>query len=201
MVFVETYLFDGDARHPAGAKVVGGGSMTALVPGRGIVAHREPGGVLHTYMQLARDRAWADAADLADPSAVVRRVAEEFEGVGAGADRPRHRRGHRPGRTPPARLPAGHRWARVPGVALLGDAAHLVPPSGEGANLALPDGAGLGEALAAPPGDVEAALAAYEAALFPRGARTAADAEKVLTLCVGGRAPCGLIEMFAGADG
>lgn len=121
--------------------------------------------------------------------------------MGAGADRPRHRRGHRPGRTPPARLPAGHRWARVPGVALLGDAAHLVPPSGEGANLALPDGAGLGEALAAPPGDVEAALAAYEAALFPRGARTAADAEKVLTLCVGGRAPCGLIEMFAGADG
>lgn len=98
-------------------------------------------------------------------------------------------------------LPDEHRWERVPGVTLLGDAAHLMPPSGEGANLAMLDAAVLGEALAAHPGDVEAALAAYEAGLFPRGARVAADAAELLDLCLGDRAPHGLIEMFTAAEG
>src|SRR6201996_2657435 len=45
--FVETYLYDADERHAATAAVVGGGSMAALTPGKGIVAHREAGNVLH----------------------------------------------------------------------------------------------------------------------------------------------------------
>ena len=79
---------------------------------------------------------------------------------------------------------------------LLGDAAHLMTPSGEGANLAMFDGAELGKALAANPGDVESALIAYERDLFPRSASAAADAAGILNLCLGPNAPQSLVDMF-----
>ncbi len=74
-VFVETYRFDADRCHPASAEAVGGGSMSAPVPGKGIFAHRESEGVLHTHVQLTRDRAWVDALDSADGPAALERVA------------------------------------------------------------------------------------------------------------------------------
>lgn len=82
---------------------------------------------------------------------------------------------------------------------LLGDAAHLMAPSGEGANLAMLDGAELGRALAAQPGDVEAALAGFEAAMFARREAEAADAHEILDLCLGESAPFGLVDFFASA--
>ncbi len=96
-------------------------------------------------------------------------------------------------------LPDDHRWNRVPGVTLLGDAAHLMPPSGEGANLAMFDGAELGKAIAVHPDGTEAALTAYEEAMFPRSESEAADAHLILELCLGDRAPFGLIDFFTGA--
>ena len=198
--FVETYLYDCDTRHPETARAVGGGSMSALAPGKGIQAHRESGGTLHTYVALTESRDWFAEIDFADPGAAATRIAQEFDGWAAEltaliTD----------GETPPVlrplhALPIGHRWERVPGVTLLGDAAHLSAPSGEGANVAMYDGAELGKAIAAHPGDVEAALTAYERELFPRGAETAADAAELQVLMFAEDAPQGLIDLLTGKE-
>jgi len=196
--YIETYLYDADERHYAAAQAVGSGALFALARGKGIFAHREAGGVLHTYVELKRPVEWVAGIDFTDTAAAIARVAAEFEGWASEltaliTD----------GDTPPVprmiyALPDAHRWDRVPGVTLLGDAAHLMPPSGEGANLAMFDGAELGKAIAAHPDDTEAALAAYEADMFPRSESEAADARQILELCLGDRAPFGLVEFFTG---
>ncbi|WP_406151103.1 FAD-dependent oxidoreductase [Streptomyces sp. NBC_01012] len=177
--FVETWLFDADTRHPAAAKAVGGGSMFALEPGeRQIGAHREKGGILHTYVMLTKPQDWFDGIDLTDTAGAVARIAREFDGWAPELTALITESDTVPVVRPHHTLPAGHRWDRVPGVTLVGDAAHLIPPNGEGANLAMLDGAELGEALAAHPGDTEAALTAYEESMFPRSAAVAeAEAE------------------------
>ena len=172
--------------------------MYALTPGKGIVAHRETGGVLHTYVELNRPAEWVAGIDFTDAAAATARVAAEFDGWA-----PELTALITDGETTPVprtiyTLPNGHRWDRVPGVTLLGDAAHLMPPAGEGANLAMFDGAELGKAIAAHPDDIEAALSTYEEALFPRSKSAARDAHLILGLCLDDRAPFGLIDFFTG---
>jgi 2-polyprenyl-6-methoxyphenol hydroxylase-like FAD-dependent oxidoreductase len=198
--FIETYLHDADERHSAAAGAVGGGAMYALAPGKGIVAHREAGDILHTYVELNRSAEWIAGIDFADATAATARIAAEFDGWA-----PELTALITDGETAPIlraiyALPNGHRWDRVPGVTLLGDAAHLMPPAGEGANLAMFDGAELGQAMAAHPGDVEAALLTYEETLFPRSESEYADAYEILDLCLGDRAPFSLIDFFTGAS-
>jgi 2-polyprenyl-6-methoxyphenol hydroxylase-like FAD-dependent oxidoreductase len=197
--FIETYLYDADERHPAAAEAVGAGAMYALTPGKGIIAHREAGNILHTYVELNRPVEWIAGIDFTDVTAATARVAAEFDGWAPGLTALITE-----GETAPVpralyALPNEHRWERVPGVTLLGDAAHLMPPSGEGANLAMFDGAELGKAIAAHPDDIEAALTAYEEAMFPRSASEAVDAYEVLDLCLGDRAPFGLIDFLTSA--
>ncbi|MFK8844361.1 FAD-dependent oxidoreductase [Streptomyces sp. Ac-502] len=194
--FVETCLFDSDSRHPATAKAVGGGSLFVLAPGKGIQAHRERGDTLHTYVVLTEPLDWFDAVDFTDPAAAAARIAQEFAGwapeltalITDGDTAPTLRPVHT--------LPIGHRWDRVPGVTLLGDAAHLSAPNGEGANLAMYDGAELGTALASHPDAIETALTAYEQAMFPRAAEAAAEGIRLHEYLFGDDAPHSLVTAF-----
>jgi 2-polyprenyl-6-methoxyphenol hydroxylase-like FAD-dependent oxidoreductase len=197
--FIETYLHDAGERHPAAARAVGGGAMYALAPGQGIVAHREAGDILHAYVELNRPAEWITSLDFTDAAAATARIAAEFGGWAPELTALITDSEAAPIPRMIYALPNAHRWDRVPGVTLLGDAAHLMPPSGEGANLAMLDGAELGNAIAAHPGDIETALTAYEKALFPRSESEAADAYLILELCLGDRAPFGLIDFFTGA--
>jgi 2-polyprenyl-6-methoxyphenol hydroxylase-like FAD-dependent oxidoreductase len=195
--FVETYLFNADTRHPAAAKAVGGGSLSANgpTPDAAINAHRESGDTVHTYVALTKPLDWFAAIDFTDPAAATARIAAEFDGwapeltalITDGDTAPVLRLHHT--------LPVGLRWDRVPGATLVGDAAHLTAPNGEGANLAMLDGAELGQALAAHPGDVEAALAGYEQAMFTRSANPIDEADLIESL-FGEGVPQSLLDMF-----
>jgi 2-polyprenyl-6-methoxyphenol hydroxylase-like FAD-dependent oxidoreductase len=199
--YVECYLFDSDSRHPAAAKAVGAGSLTALAPGKGIQAHREADGRLHTYVALSRDLDWFAGVDFTDPAAATARIVREFDGWAPELTALITEADTAPVLRPLHALPTGHRWERVPGVTLIGDAAHLSAPNGEGANLAMYDGAELAEALAAHSDAPERALAEYERAMFPRSAKAAADGTELHDLMFGSAAPESLVAMFTGQAG
>jgi 2-polyprenyl-6-methoxyphenol hydroxylase-like FAD-dependent oxidoreductase len=179
--FIEARIQDADARHPASAAAVGHGLMFALADERGMLAHREPNAELCVYAALKTPEDWVRTNEITRES-----VLAEFAGWGENL------RGlitdSTGDLTPRAlyALPVGHRWDRVPGVTLVGDAAHVMSPfAGEGANLAMQDGAELAAAIADHPGDAEAALIAYESAMFPRAELAAAKSDRNLILCFG----------------
>ncbi len=199
--FVEFDLFGADAKHPAEAAVVGDGMLFALQGETGILGHRESDGSLHIYLGRRAPEEWLDGIDFDDTAAAKAAMLdvldgwhEDLRGLVANADT---------GLTPRRinALPVGLSWQPVPGVTLLGDAAHLMSPfAGEGANLAMYDAAELGAAIAASPNDPDRALREYETAMFARSAEAAADSAQGLEIIFAPDSPRGLVEMFASFD-
>ena len=60
------------------------------------------------------------------------------------------------------------------------------------------DGAELGQLIAGSPADPDAALAAYETALFKRSAASAAESAASMDMMFGDNALEGLLSLFAG---
>ena len=197
--FVETHLSDVDNRYPELSTLVGPGTVYAFGDGKGIIGQRNGDGGVRIYIALRAEENWirTDIVDADDPAGTRARLLDIFADwapnmralIADSEDKlvPR----------PIYALPVGHEWARVPGVTLLGDAAHVMSPfAGEGANLAMLDGAELATALA-DHDDLNAALVSYETAMFPRAAQAARQSAENLEDSFAPDAPQGMLDKIA----
>ena len=195
--FIEIALTGRDPADAASIAAIGNGTMMALAPGKGIIAHRHADGSVTGYVALNKPEAWGRSVDFDNVPAGLSCLAQQFVGwtphlthliinsIAAPTIRPIYA------------LTPGVKWSRMPGVTLIGDAAHLMSPfAGEGANLAMFDGAELAQAIINHGNDHEAALSAYEAALFPRSRDIARLSDDNLSLFFGDGTPHSVAEMF-----
>ncbi|MFI6445613.1 FAD-dependent oxidoreductase [Kitasatospora sp. NPDC050543] len=176
VTFVEAGFDDCDLRHPALARMVGNGSLLAKSDGRALSAQRNSNGHIRAYIAFRGPQDWNLVADvdLGDQEAVRTHLLETFDGWD---ERLLYLLRHNDSafvNRPLFVLPAPHTWEHVPGITLLGDAAHLMPPVGLGANLAMLDGADLAHALITESG-IDDAVQAYEGIMLPRSIKAAHD--------------------------
>ncbi|MEU6328768.1 NAD(P)/FAD-dependent oxidoreductase [Streptomyces sp. NPDC047049] len=179
VTMVEAHFDDVDHRHPGIAHLVGGGTMSAKAGGRSLVLQRNSNGHVRAYVTFRGPQDWHAGLGLDDTEAVRARLLALYQGWDESLlDILRDNEGGFLNR-PMFVLPVPHRWQRVPGITLLGDAAHLMPPAGVGANLALLDGADLARAVVGHP-TIDQALDAYESVMLPRAIDNARTAQHML---------------------
>ena len=97
-----------------------------------------------------------------------------------------------------AALPSDLTWIPQPDVTLIGDAAHLMPPVGEGANQAMLDGAELGAVLLDRPDDPAEAIRIFEAGMFDRIKPIAEESARIQSMIVSPGALAAMTTMFGG---
>jgi 2-polyprenyl-6-methoxyphenol hydroxylase-like FAD-dependent oxidoreductase len=141
---------------------------------KNIVTQKQGDGSFRTYfaVQVAEDFFRNGAADLQDIEATRRLLlskdfyadwSDEYQ------DLIRHATDFRS--WPLYSLPTESlNWKSVPGLALVGDAAHIAIPNGVGVNCAMTDSSKLASKIAEyGNGDLDQAVREYEAEMFPRG--------------------------------
>jgi 2-polyprenyl-6-methoxyphenol hydroxylase-like FAD-dependent oxidoreductase len=194
----EIHISNINERYPDSAAVVGPGIFFALSDNKAIIGHGGEHAHLAVALRVPAD--WTDSSgiDWPDPhtarAALLKELADWSDDLTDLIRRcddtiiPRRLYA----------LPTGHSWTRVPGVTLMGDAAHVMSPfAGEGANLAMLDATELALAIVKHGKDFETALTQYEAAMFPRAAAAAEASAQGLDLCFATDAPRAMLGFFA----
>ncbi|MEJ7527388.1 FAD-dependent oxidoreductase [Staphylococcus lugdunensis] len=196
--FIETYLHDVDNKHPKTAEIVGEGAMYALSPGKGFVAHREANNIIHTYIEMNRDLDWINRIDFSNKTETIKTILAEFKGWAPEITALLTESDSNILARKINALPDKHRWEPKSGITLIGDAAHLMAPSGEGANLAMLDGAELAEGIAKNYNHFDEVIKEYESQMFPRSEEEQQESHELLDICLGQDSPERFVKLFKG---
>lgn len=180
--YLQLTITDADRRRPRISQFVGPGSLMALGNNINLGAQRSGDGTIRVSVTVRTDADWIGRQRFHDEdwAGIVTRLRDMFAGwdpeltAMIDACDP----GSLVARNIEA-LPVGTRWSSRPDVTLLGDAAHLMPPVGEGANQAMLDGVLLARAIAEHADHPAAAIAAYETEMFERTAAIAAGSARI----------------------
>lgn len=172
--FLEAHFDDMETAHPELSELVGKGSAHAADGERGLFAQRNSGGHMRVYIMQRVPIDWIAAKGLRpDDTEAIR--AHLLDTYAAWSSRTLRMITDNDGpyvNRPILALPVPHTWEHAPNVALLGDAAHLMPPLGVGVNLAMLDASELALALVGS-ATVDDAVRAYEKTMLPRSAEIA----------------------------
>jgi 2-polyprenyl-6-methoxyphenol hydroxylase-like FAD-dependent oxidoreductase len=186
-IALQSVIHDADRTQPELAELVGRGNFWVFGPDRRLSAQRHGDGTIGVSLSLQGP---ADLVDeRTDPAQLVEDWDPRFGRLLRACDEPFVVRRI-------SVLPIGLTWPRRSGVTLLGDAAHLMPPVGEGANAAMLDAAELALAIAAHPGDLDAAVAAYEPAMQARTTEAAKHSAMAMELISGPDAAQKVLRFF-----
>ncbi|MEU4086609.1 FAD-dependent oxidoreductase [Streptomyces aureus] len=187
--FLDARFDDVDTRHPEVAELVGVGHLFSNDnDGRAVILQRNSDGVVRGYIAFRAAPDWHTGAevDLTDRESIRSHLAREFGHWSASM---RTLIVRNDGDYVPRSfwaLPAPLTWEHVPGVTLIGDAAHLMAPfGGHGANLAMLDGAELAHAVGRaigsdPVATLDEAVAGYETDMFARSGELAVGSNDAL---------------------
>jgi 2-polyprenyl-6-methoxyphenol hydroxylase-like FAD-dependent oxidoreductase len=191
--YTQMSIPDVDRTRPDLGRLVGHGSLWALGHNQNLTAQRESSGLVRVSAMVRSARPWRPA----DRSDVLQRYADWSPTLTAlveAAAEPVASREIRVTRP-------GLRWPPHPALTLIGDAAHLMPPVGEGANQALRDAADLAAEVIASPGDPAAAIARYETQMRARIGPVERDSARMQKLILSPTALDDMVRFFAPAAG
>jgi 2-polyprenyl-6-methoxyphenol hydroxylase-like FAD-dependent oxidoreductase len=192
ITYIEGAIRDAARTRPELAAQVGRGNYWALGPGLHLAAQHNGDGTIRVYIAARCPEGALDGIDTVDAAAALL--------DGWHPDIVRLIRACEPPYAvrPLTVLPLGLAWEPRPGVTLIGDAAHLMLSTGVGANLAMQDAADLARAVAAHPGDVDGAVAAFEPVMRERATRTGEQSKSLMDRIFAEDAAQSMLRFFRG---
>jgi len=193
-------LEDSEIKAPRIHRLLNGGKLYVHADSKFLHVSAKGDGSLDFYISSKKDEHWMrkSGIDFSDRTQVLAWCRQEFAGwapvwfemfENAGLplwDRPQYC------------MPLDQHWDALPNLTILGDAAHPMPPTGEGVNLAMLDALELSECLTNGQfADTRAAVAAYEAQMRARGANEARESLEMTEWMLGEDAQARMVALLS----